>query len=51
MLYAVLINLTKNMINQIQAGNIRINIILRRIRDTTVAVVKQKVLHILSVCL
>ena len=37
--------------NRNKTGNERINITLRRLRATTVAVEKQLVLHILSVCL
>jgi hypothetical protein len=32
-------------------GNVDINVTLRRLRVTTVAVEKQEILHILSVCL
>jgi hypothetical protein len=34
-----------------KTGNVRINVALRRVRVTIVAVEKQSVLHILSVCL
>jgi len=34
-----------------EAGNVRINVTLRRVRVTIVAVEKQYVLHFVSVCL
>ena len=34
-----------------RTGNVLVNVTLRRVRVTTVAVQKQEVLHILSVCL
>jgi hypothetical protein len=37
--------------NLIQTGNVRINATLRRVRATVVAMEKQKVLHVPSVCL
>ena len=34
-----------------RTGNVRINVTMRRVRVTIVAVQKQEILHILSVCL
>ena len=40
-----------NYLNYKKTGNLSINVILKRVRVNTVAVEKQYVLHILSVCL